>query len=392
MSTRLRSTRLRKLSTAGAAALAAALLAACSPGTTESAGDSTGTDGGGDSPVADVVADVEAATQPRDAFDLPSDPVDVSALAGKTVYYVPLTAQISVFQLYGKKLGEALDAAGVQLQICDGGANPSQIAGCIDQAVGASAAAIVADNVPYGMAANAFEAARAKGIPVVIANQLPDPQQPADESLAYIPGPATDMITSAADWIIADSEGKATVVLQKVTDNPSTIAWGEAAEQEFADRCPDCTVVVNEVSAANFPLIPSSTSSAILKNPDTGYVLAEFEHFVQPTLGGIQQTPNAAKIKIVSSAATLTGLKMVDEGAPLHADVGQNFSFQGWATADAVFRLVAGQEVPEYDVSYRLFTQDNIGDVDLTEDGEASGDWYGPTDYADDFTALWGLS
>ena len=39
--------------------------------------------------------------QPRDYFDLPSDPVDVSSLTGKTVYYVPLTAQVSVFQLYG---------------------------------------------------------------------------------------------------------------------------------------------------------------------------------------------------------------------------------------------------------------------------------------------------
>jgi ribose transport system substrate-binding protein len=383
------STRRSTLLSAGAVALAVLLLTACSPGTTDAADDPGGATAGGDSPVADVVADVETATQVRDSFEIPGDPVDVSALSGRTVYYVPLTAQISVFQLYGQKLGEALDSVGVDLQICDGGANPSQIAGCIDQAVGASAAAIVADNVPYGMAANAFEAARAQGIPVLIANQIPDPQHPADESLAYVPGPATEMITSAADWIIADSGGQATVVVQKVTDNPSTIAWAEAAEAEFADRCPDCTVVVNEVSAANFPVIPSSTSSAILQNPDTGYVLAEFEHFVQPTVGGIQQTPNAASITIVSSAATLTGLQMIDDGGPLHADAGQNFSFQGWATADAVFRLVAGQEVPEYDISFRLFTQDNIGDLDLSEAGEASGDWYGPTDYTDDFVALW---
>jgi ribose transport system substrate-binding protein len=387
------SARRSTLLSAGAAVLAALLLTACSPGTTDS-NESSGSTGSAaaDGPLADVQADVDAASQPRDSFELPGDPVDVSSLAGKTVYYVPLTAQISVFQLYGQKLGEALDAAGVDLQICDGGANPSQIAGCIDQAVGASAAAIVADNVPYGMAANAFEAARAQGIPILIANQIPDPQVPADESLAYLPGPATEMITSAADWIIADSDGQATVVLQKVTDNPSTIAWAEAAEQEFSDRCPDCTVVVNEVSAANFPVIPSSTSAALLQNPDARYVLAEFEHFVQPTIGGVQQSPNAADITIVSSAATLTGLQMISDGAPLQADAGQNFSFQGWATADAIFRLAAGQGVPEYDISSRLFTPDNIGDVDLTEDGQSSGDWYGPTDYTDDFAALWGLS
>jgi ribose transport system substrate-binding protein len=384
------STRRSTLLSAGAVALAAMLLSACSPGTTDDSASAGGTTAGGDSPVADVIADVETATQARDSFELPTEPVDVSALSGQTVYYIPLTAQISVFQLYGEKLGEALDAAGVNLQICDGGANPSQISGCIDQAVGASAAAIVADNVPYGMAGNAFEAARGAGIPVLIANQIPDPSHPADELLGYVPGPTIEMITSVADWIIADSDGAATVVIQKVTDNPSTIAWAEAAEQQFADRCPECTVVVNEVSAANFPVIPSSTSAALLQNPEARYVLAEFEHFVQPTIGGVQQSPNAADIKIGASAATLTGLQMISDGAQLHADAGQNFSFQGWATADAIFRMAAGQDVPEYDISFRLFTADNVGDLDLSEAGEASGDWYGPTDYTDGFTALWG--
>jgi len=380
--------RIRRYGSTGAAVLAVALLAACSSGTTDSG---SGADSGAaaDGPLAEVVADVEAASQAQDSFEVPSEPVDVSDWEGKTVYYVPITAQISVFQVYGEKIGEALESAGADLQICDGGSNPSQISGCIDQAVGASAAAIITDNVPYGMAANSLDGARAAGIPVLIANQIPDPAFPADDSLAYVEGPATEMITSVADWIIADSDGKATVVLQKVTDNPSTIAWADAAEQELDERCPDCTVVVNEVSASNFPLIPSSTSSALLANPDARYVLAEFEHFVQPTLGGVQQSPNAAQIRIVSSAATLTGLQMLADGGQLHADAGQNFAYQGWATADALFRLTAGQEIPEYDYSFRLFTQDNIDDLDLSDEGQASGSWYGPTDFADDFAALW---
>jgi ribose transport system substrate-binding protein len=380
--------RIRRYSSTGAAVLAVALLAACSSGTTDSG---SGSDGGAtaDGPLAEVVADVEAASEAQESFEVPSEPVDVSGWEGRTVYYVPLTAQISVFQVYGEKIGEALESVGADLQICDGGSNPSQISGCIDQAVGASAAAIITDNVPYGMAANSLDGARAAGIPVLIANQIPDPAFPADDSLAYVQGPATEMITSVADWIIADSDGTATVVLQKVTDNPSTVAWADAAEQEIDERCPDCTVVVNEVSASNFPLIPSSTSSALLANPDARYVLAEFEHFVQPTQGGVQQSPNAAQIKIVSSAATLTGLQMLADGGPLHADAGQNFAYQGWATADALFRLTAGKETPEYDYSFRLFTQDNIADLDLSGEGQASGSWYGPTDFADDFAALW---
>jgi len=91
----------------------------------------------------------------------------------------------------------------------------------------------------------------------------------------------------------------------------------------------------------------------------------------------------------VSSAATLTGLQMLAGGGPLHADAGQNFAYQGWATADALFRLVAGLEIPAYDYSFRLFTQDNVDDLDLSDEGQSSGSWYGPTDFADDFAALW---
>jgi ribose transport system substrate-binding protein len=384
----------RRTLTLGATALAVTLLAACSPGTTDDDNGSTDASGGGDSPVADVQADVETAMQPREEITAPADelPGDLASLTGSTVYYIPLTAQVSVFQLYGDKLGEALAEADVDLQVCDGGSNPSQIAGCIDQAVGASAGAIVVDNIPYGMAANALDGARAAGIPVLMANQVVDPQVPADETLAYVSGPAPQMLASAADWIIADSNGEATVVIQKVTDNPSTLAYAEAAEAEFADRCPDCTVVINEVSATNFPLIPSSTSAAILSNPEVDYVLAEFEFFVQPTIGGVQQSGRANDIKIVTSAATLAGLQQLAEGNLLYANVGQDFSYQGWATADALFRLMLGADVPEYDIAYRLFSQDNVGDIELTEDGESSGEWYGPTDYVDEFRALWGLS
>ena len=92
------SARRRKAFAAGAAAFAVALLAACSPGTADTADDagSTGSAGAADGPLADVQADVEAAVAPRDSFELPTEPVDVSALEGQTVYYVPLTAAMGL--------------------------------------------------------------------------------------------------------------------------------------------------------------------------------------------------------------------------------------------------------------------------------------------------------
>ena len=45
------------------------------------------------------------------------------------------------------------------------------IASCVSQAQGVNAAGIVLDAIPYGMAQNALDSAKGKGIPIVIADQ-----------------------------------------------------------------------------------------------------------------------------------------------------------------------------------------------------------------------------
>ena len=54
--------------------------------------------------------------------------------------------------------------------------------------------------------------------------------------------------------------------------------------------------------------------------------------------------------------------------------------------------MMLGVEVPEYEIPIRLFTRDNVGEIAVTPEAEASGEWYGPTDYPDDFKTLWGLN
>jgi ribose transport system substrate-binding protein len=322
-----------------------------------------------------------------------SDPSALAdALDGATVYYVPLTAQVRGFSLTGDALEDALGTQHAHLATCDGKADPSTIAACVNQAVGARAAAIVLDSIPYAMAANALDAARAKGVHVVVTNQVVDDRHPADGTLGYVPGPGTQMLLEAADWIAADSGGKATVVLQKSTDNASTVAYADAAATELATRCPGCKVVTAQISASNFSLVAPATSAAIVQAGDAGYVLCAFDNFLQATTTAVQQSGRAGSIKVVSTAAQLSSLKTIGSSGVPAADVGENFAYQGWADADAAFRLLVGDPVPSYDVPTRLFTAANVGELDLTESAEASGTWYGPTDFAQRFTALWAAS
>jgi ribose transport system substrate-binding protein len=372
---------------------AAALLAACGSSDDSSASGSstTGAAAGAGGGMADTVAQLEKA---HDAYTFPTDPIKgVSALAGKTVYYIPITQQAPQFGIIGDAMTEALDKAGVKVQVCNGNSNPSDINKCVGQATGAHAGAIVLDAIPYFLAGNTLDAARKAGIPVVVSNQIVDTKYPASADLAYTGDElGSAMLKASADWIIDDSDGKGSVLINVATDTPSSTAYGQAAEDELAAQCPDCKVTVNKISSANFGLVAPSTSSALLKNPGIQYVISEYDQFLQPTFGGVQQAGKTTAVKGVSSAAGLSGLQMIEGKQFLAADTGASSVFEGWSDADAVLRLMVKQPVPKYDIPVRLFTQDNIGDLTLTEDAQATGEWYGATDFGDSYLKLWGLS
>ena len=201
-------------------------------------------------------------------------------------------------------------------------------------------------------------------------------------------------MVAVADWIIADSGGKGSVVINQSTDGPAPVAYVDAAEEEFEQACPDCEVAINEISSSNFSLIAPSTSSALLKAPDATYVVSEFDQYLQPTLGGVQQAGKTASVKGLSGGAQLAGLQMLADDNFLYAAAGQSAAYQGWADADAVLRLMtgtSGADLPQYEIPIRLFTRDTIDDVQLTEEAQASGEWFGPTDFPASYEQLWGV-
>ncbi|MYY01401.1 MULTISPECIES: substrate-binding domain-containing protein [unclassified Streptomyces] len=377
--------RARTWAAAAGIALLAGSLAACGGDAEDTA--STSNDG----PAAAADGELTTALKPLDAYPVPTEKLDkAGSVAGKTIFYIPITKQAPQFTTTEKTLAAAVKAAGLRLQVCDGKGTPTEIGGCIGQATDAKAAAIIADAIPYGLAANGFDAAQKAGIPVVISNQVPDPAHPASKTLTWIPVPGTEQQTRIFDWIAADAKGKANILVNQSSDGPSPAAYVTGGEAALKKSCPDCKLTVNKVTSSNFALVPSSTSAALLKDPSINYVDAQFEQYLQPTQGGVQQT-SRTDIKVVTGSASLGGLKALKSGS-LAAVTAQAAAFQGWVDTDAALRLIVGQPVPEYNIPTRLFTKENIGDVKLTEEAELSGEWFGPATYTDDFKKLWGVA
>jgi ribose transport system substrate-binding protein len=333
----------------------------------------------------------------RDAassYDLPTQPVkDVASLKGKTVMYIPLINAIPAFQIVAGSLKTALGKVGVGVEVCNGGANPTTVAACISQAKSQGDGGIVTDAIPFGMAAEAFKTASSSGIPVLIADQIAQPGTVNGSKLNYQPG-NIDQPTLIADWIIADSKGKANAIIGEEMDSPSAQAYiSQGLQPEFSKYCSSCSITIQKVTQSAPDQIASATNSAILKDPGIQYYYTEFEDDLQGVLQGIQQSGKISSIKVEAATATIAGLQKLKAGQSVGGEVGDDVNYEGWADADDILRMMVKQPVVTEKIPERIFDHQNIGSIKLTPAAQASGEWYGdPKGFEDGFTKLWGAS
>jgi ribose transport system substrate-binding protein len=398
--------------TSGAAVAAAALLAACSSSSSPSSSSpaSTGsapasaaasatsqaaTSPATTSPAAaglalaqQTVAQLEATTA---SYPVPTASVSgVSKLKGKTIYYIPIIEDTPTFVVAAQTMQQALAQAGLKLQVCNGEAVPAAIAACVQLATTAGAAGIVLDAIPYGMAESALNAATAKGIPIVVADQVPDPATtPNTDQVTYVPG-AQQQASEIAWWTIADSGGKANGIIAEEIDNPSSIAQVTDSLAIYKKDCPNCVMSVKQISATTTNLEASATSSDLLGDPAATYFYTEFEDSLQPTVQGIQQSGKTG-ISLSVAAGTVDGLGLLKGGSLVKAVVVVDEAYEGWALTDEILRMATKSPPVNETIPTRLFTKQNIGSIQVTTAAQASGVWFGSNAFESQFAKLWGV-
>ena len=388
----------------GTALAAAALLAACSSSSSSTTGTTSGSSSastsasaGGPTSPADAgvalaqqtVTKLEATTS---SYPVPTASVPgVSKLKGRTVFYIPLLQDVPTFAVAAQTMKAALTRAGLKLQVCDGQAQPTAVAACVQQAVGAGAAGIVLDAIPYGMAYSALNAAVAKGVPVLVADQVPQPAStPNTDHVSYLPG-AQDQASQIAWWTIADSNGKANGIIAEEIDNPSSIAAVTDSLAIYKKYCPACVITVKQISASTTALEAAAASSNLQTHPDATYYYTEFEDSLQPTIQGIQQDGKASAISLSVGAGTVNGLGLLKSGSLVKAVVVVDEAYEGWALTDQILRMATGITPVQETIPTRLFTKQNIGTIQVTTADQASGVWFGDTSFENDFAKLWGV-
>ncbi len=378
----------------GRSLLASALIVAGS-----GCGSSAEQSGGASSQTSQVAATARAAlekqSQPVRSVPAPGPALDASSLRGKTVYYVPLVLKASYFQIVNKVATDALRRAGVTVRACDGHANPSGVGACLDQAVTRRADAVITDYIPYEMAPTAFDRVRRAGVPMYVGAQRAPDGLKASSTLRFENPDAyqSASMEGIVNAVIADSDAKARILLVRSEDDPAVARAGDHLI-EYAERtCPDCELTVVRGSLAAMDKLPSLVSSSLVKDPSITYVLPQYDVFLGPAIAGVQSAGKVRDVELATANATMASLPQVKSNEQVIAAVGLDPVYSGWKMGDAALRLLAGEDPPQtYPVPVRAFTKENVDDLALTSEAEASGEWFGDAvSYQSGFEKLWGL-
>jgi ribose transport system substrate-binding protein len=298
----------------------------------------------------------------------------------KNLVFVSCTQQAAGCAETGRGVTEAAKALGWKVRVVDGKADPSVWNSAVVNAVASKADGILMVGVPDQAIAPAIARARAAKIPVISISQ-----PPADTPGIYsypgtsLQGHGRDM----ADWIIADSKGKAQIVSLVNKEDIGLGEIGKAFDAEIA-KCSGCKVVKNvEYSLATMAnQLPQAVASALQSNPGTTYLNANLDTPGVFALQGIQQAQKKGKVKVVGFAGDPDALDHIRAGDDFKATSAQPLNLLAWEGVDQVVRAMAGEKAQTFAVPARLITKANPPDGSF---------WNPAVDYKAKYRQLWGV-
>jgi ribose transport system substrate-binding protein len=357
-------------------------------------GDDGTTDDGGNGAAANVeeaeqiVADAE-----EPITEGPSAPeFDASAANGKKVWFISLAMSVPYSQQVYKGVQQGAEALGMEAKSFDGKFSPAEITRGIDLAIQDGADAIIVHALPPSVVAPALAKAKENDIALISAEtQNPGPPLPdVPDTIDAIAGHSYSIpAETMAATIVADSEGEANVIFFSASDiGPGSKQGTDTFVAKMEELCPDCPVEVIDSPVAQWSGLTQRITSILRANPDVNYVVPIFDGMALTMLPGIRSS--GADVKLVSGDATPSVLEAMRSGDVVIGDVGQPNVWTGFAIIDQTARVLAGEEpLEDVGIQYRLFTDNNIADLDLETDDPTP--WYGEVDFMADYKRIWGV-
>ena len=238
------------------------------------------------------------------------------------------------------------------------------------------------------------QAAKAKGIKILSCydTTVPDPAnsniytQCGDTTFVEKTGPLM------ADWAIADSNGKANVLVVNIPDFPVLQAEVKAYKDEMAKNCPDCKVTELNVSIDDLVggKVPAAVASQLQSNKDINYVFNTFGSLPAGLTASLKSAGLLDQVKVYGQDFSKFDLDEIVAGT-MSAWSADPKAYAAWLMVDAAARLSLDMPLDEERAAASLPTflvEDAATAKDISEN--QGGDW-NPPGMAEAFKKLWGV-
>ncbi|MFB2583049.1 sugar ABC transporter substrate-binding protein [Herbiconiux sp. P15] len=328
-----------------------------------------------------VSADVEAASAETDLV-VPTAPLDLAALEGKSVWYITVSMnQFSSDMASG--IQAAGEAAGVDVTLYDGQGLTNRFNEGIQQAVAQGADGIILLGIDPAVVSASLADAAAAGIAVQNAmNSDPDDAVP-DGMYGNFTADFTGDGERAAKWALVDSGCSADMVS---IYSSSVGVWqkqADGAQAVFDEYCPDdCTLTGLNVDLANLSTdVGSQLGTAIQRDADVNYVFAAWDSAV-PYISPVLATANS-EAKVLSRDGLQVNLDAIVAGDQTMTIAMPPTPWIGWASFDDIARAMTGAESEGYVIPSRIVDTANV------EDGTAGALFPNYDGYEEAFTSAW---
>lgn len=192
-----------------------------------------------------------------------------------------------------------------------------------------------------------------------------------------------------AKWVIADSKGKANILVYEDKEYPADIVMNKALLRTFKKYCPACTVSPTQhfVASDVATTVGPNVVSWLRNHPDVNYIYSPYDPSVPSMVTAIQNAGMASRVKIISFLGNQQNLKYIMNNQVQYADGAQENTYNGWAVVDQAIRALDHQPLfKPYGENVPLVVLDktNIGNAASKKAG-----WTAPYNYKSKYLKLW---
>ena len=342
--------------------------------------------------VEEAAALAEAAKAPITPV-LPSVAIDVSTVAGKTVWYISGTFRDERSKQIAAAFEAAGTAAGLEVRVIDGEGDVQNWNQLIEQGIAAGVDGIHIQGIDPNLVSQAVQEADDAGIPVTMGSALPSPSSPLLFGTEInVSGDMKADSKVVIDFILAQTGCQGTFIMLATTLFALGVAGIEGIEEELARLClpGDCEIVIEEVDFSNLNAsIPPQIAALAQKNPEAVWFIAQFDVLALPMLLGLEDA-GISGIKMIGHDGAFANLDLVRSGdSPQIADMAWSPApVQGYRMMDAMLRALLGLEIDMTGAALpsQLFVSDNLAPVN-----DFPQLFPGMVGFEQAFCSLWGV-